>query len=91
MQQIKLFLVTRYNIYESGSSSKVIAISNEDANVLNNLEQCFECCFDNLDEYERISYKQMRISYKQIFIENIGADAGCYHFVEDKINEFFKP
>jgi methionine salvage enolase-phosphatase E1 len=84
MQQIKLFLVTRYNIYESGSSSKVIAISNEDANVLNNLEQCFECCFDNLDEYERISYKQ-------IFIENIGADASCYHFVEDKINEFFKP
>jgi hypothetical protein len=84
MQQIKLFLVTRYNIYESGSSSKVIAISNEDANILNNLEQCFECCFDNLDEYERISYKQ-------IFIENIGADAGCYHFVEDKINEFFKP
>jgi methionine salvage enolase-phosphatase E1 len=84
MKQIKLYLVTRYNIYESGSSSKVVAVSSEDSNIINNLEECFKYYFNNLEDYERVSYQQ-------IFIENIGTDSQEYDFVNDKINEFFKP
>ena len=84
MKQIKLYLVTRYNIYESGSSSKVVAVSSEDSNIINNLDQCFKYYFNDLEDYERVTYQQ-------IFIENIGADANEYDFVNDKINEFFKP
>jgi hypothetical protein len=84
MQQIKLYLVTRYNIYESGSSSKVVAVSNEDANIINNLDECFKYYFNDLDDYERVTYKQ-------IFIEELSDHVDSHFFINDKINEFFKP
>jgi hypothetical protein len=84
MEQIKLFLVTRYNIYESGSTSKVVAISNQDSNIINNLDDCFKYYFNDLDDYERVTYKQ-------IFIEELSDYKGCHEFINDKINNFFKP
>jgi hypothetical protein len=84
MQQIKLYLVTRYNIYESGSTSKVVAIDNEDSNITNNLEELFNDYFNDLKTYERIEYKQ-------IFIDELSDHVDSHFFINDKINEFFKP
>lgn len=84
MQQIKLYLVTRYNIYESGSTSKVVAIDNEDTNITNDLDYFFNNYFNDLMSYERIEYKQ-------IFIEELSEHVDSHFFINDKINEFFKP
>ena len=84
MQQIKLYLVTRYNIYESGSTSKVVAIDNEDTNITNDLDYFFNNYFNDLMSYERIEYKQ-------IFIEELSDHVDSHFFINDKINEFFKP
>lgn len=84
MQQIKLYLVTRYNIYESGSTSKVVAIDNEDTNITNDLDYFFNNYFNDLMSYERVEYKQ-------IFIEELSEHVDSHFFINDKINEFFKP
>ena len=84
MERIKLYLVTRYNIYESGSASKVVAVSSEDANIINNLDECFKYYFNDLEDYERVEYKQ-------IFIEELSDHVDSHFFINDKINEFFKP
>ena len=84
MQQIKLYLVTRYNIYESGSTSKVVAIDKEDSNITNDLDYFFNNYFNDLMSYERIEYKQ-------IFIEELSDHVDSHFFINDKINEFFKP